>query len=450
MNAVIKSILPDSPASKTIIAQGDILRKINTVVINDVLDYEYYSYDSSLVMELTGSNGKIKLVQLNKPEGADLGIEFENYLMDDERHCANNCIFCFINQLPSGMRKSLYYKDDDVRLSFLQGNYVTLTNLSEKDIERIIRLRISPINISIHTLNPKLRSYMLGNDDGGKGIIFFKALVNAGIKLNCQIVCCPGVNDGWRLSRTIESLIGLGSCINSVSIVPVGLTKYRHGLQELQPFNRVLALKTIRRVEHYGRSCLKKRGSRVFYCADELYIMAGKKLPANDSYEDYPQLENGVGMMRLFITEFESALKRAEKISPVKTKSDCNQTTFSIITGILAYKYLTNLLKMTAEKYDTICCKVYPIRNDFFGDSVTVAGLVTGGDIIKQLEGKDLGEMLLVPQNMLRDTGLSLSETDEDVFLDDVTISELSETLGVPVRVVKPDGAEFLKTLLEQ
>jgi len=403
-----------------------------------------------LVLELAASNGKIKLVWLGKPEGLDLGLEFESYLMDNERHCANKCIFCFIDQLPEGMRETLYYKDDDVRLSFLQGNYVTLTNLSEKDIKRIIKLRISPINISIHTLNPKLRSYMLGGEKGGKAIEYIRALAKAGIKLNCQIVCCPGINDGWRLSRTIENIIRLGSCIKSVSIVPVGLTKHRQGLTELSPFNRVLALQTIRRVEKYGRKCLKNRGSRVFYCADELYMMAGLKLPPDGFYEDYPQLENGVGMMRLFITEFEIAMKSARKVSPEENKTAGNIKTFSIATGALAYKYLTNLLKMITEKYDTISCDVYAIRNDFFGESVTVSGLVTGSDIITQLKGKNLGSKLLIPQNMLRDTGVSKCTDDEDVFLDGVTVSELSKTLGVPVYAVKHDGADLLKAILRQ
>jgi len=433
MNAVVKSIIPNSPASKSKITHGDVLRKINCYQITDVLDYEFYSYDSRLLLELVSPDGRVKLVNLRKPEGADLGIEFDDYLMDERKHCENNCIFCFINQLPGGMRESLYYKDDDIRLSFLQGNYITLTNLSRREIERIIKLRISPINVSIHTLNPKLRSYMLGGEKGGKGIDSFKALAKAGIKLNCQIVCCPGVNDGWRLSRTIEGLIRLGSCINSVSIVPVGLTRHREGLAELRPFNRVTALQTIRRVEHYGKRCLKKRGSRVFFCADELYMLAGLRLPENDHYEDYPQLENGVGMMRLFATEFEIALKR-QKVNPKANKC-------SIVTGALAYKYLTKFLKTVTEKYDKIDCEVFAIQNDFFGESVTVSGLVTGRDILTQLKDKQLGSRLLIPKNMLR--------AGEDVFLDDITVLELTNELGVPVCIVEPDGAELLNAVLD-
>jgi len=436
MNAVIKSIHTKSPVSKSIINPGDVLRRINSNPIHDILDYEYYSYDSSLLLELLSTGGKIKLINLNKQEGEDLGLVFESPLLDDEKHCANKCIFCFIDQLPKGMRKSLYYKDDDVRLSFLQGNYVTLTNLTDNDIERIIKLRISPINISVHTLNPKLRSFMLGGEKGGKGLDALKALAEAGIVLNCQIVCCPGINDGRKLSKTIEGLIRLGSCIKSVSVVPVGLTKHREGLAELHPFNRVLARQTIRRVEQYGKKCLRKRGSRVFFCADELYIMAGLEIPASGYYEDYPQLENGVGMMRLFISEFETALDRQQSEISEQYLPD----KISIATGIHAQKYLTNLLKTARAKYDKIDCRVFAVRNELFGESVTVSGLITGRDIINQLKNKQLGSVLLIPRNMLR--------TGEDIFLDDITVTELSEELGVQVRVVETDGADLLNAIL--
>ena len=437
MNAIIKSITPESPAASTKIVPGDVLRKINNNIIHDVLDYDYYSYDSRLLLELTTQSGKIKLITLYKNEGDDLGLEFETYLMDKERSCSNKCIFCFIDQLPRFMRESLYYKDDDVRLSFLQGNYVTLTNLSSRDIERIIKLRISPINVSVHTLDPKLRSFMLGNEKGGAGIEAIKALARAGITLNCQIVCCPGINDGLELIKTIEGFIGLGSAVNSVSVVPVGLTKHRRGLTELQAFDRALALETVLQVEHYAEKCLKSRGSRVFFCADELYMLSEPDLPSDEFYEDYPQLENGVGMMRLFITEFEEAIRSSEpaferRFEPCKV---------SVATGVLAHRYLTKILNTMTEKYDTINCDVYAVRNEFFGESVTVSGLVTGGDIIAQLKGKDLGAKLLIPQNMLR--------RGEEVFLDDVTVSELSNALKVPIRIVKQDGADLLRAILE-
>jgi len=441
MNAIVKSLSPGSPAAGTIIKPGDVLRKINGIVINDVLDYEFYSYDSCLLLEFAGPAGKIKLVRLQKPEGMDPGIEFETYLMDKERCCANKCIFCFIDQLPRGMRKTLYYKDDDFRLSFLQGNYVTLTNLSDNDIERIIKQRISPVNVSLHTLDPGLRSYMLGRKspkETDRGIKAFQTLIKAGITINCQIVCCPGVNDGWELSKTIEGLITSGTCINSVSIVPVGLTKHRSGLPELQPFDRHLALQTVRQVEHYGKKCLKTRGSRVFYCADELYMMAQLDLPDNDFYEDYPQLENGVGMMRLFITEFEEELKSKSKAGV--PHFEVEPAVYSIVTGALGRQYLTKLSKIITARYDTMVCNVYAVRNEFFGESVTVSGLVTGSDIITQLKDKVQGSKLLIPQNMLR--------SGEETFLDDITVTELSGTLGVPVRIVKQDGADLVHALL--
>ena len=446
----MKSIIPGSPASGTTIKPGDILRKINGAVISDVLDYMYYSCDSRLLIELTGAGGIMKLVRLHKPEGADIGLEFGSFLMDRERSCANKCIFCFIDQLPAGMRETMYYKDDDVRLSLLQGNYVTLTNLSQQDLDRIARLRISPVNVSVHTLDPGLRAYMLGIKDGAGGIKALKALVNAGITLNCQIVCCPEVNDGPELMKTMRGLYTLGSGINSVSVVPVGLTKHRQGLTPLQPFDRARALATVRQVRSFGNMCRRERGSTVFFCADEMYIKAGLTLPPDSYYEDYPQLENGVGMMRLLITEFEEALagdgdresgSKAlsavfEGQKPGDTGTQIHEP-FSVATGTAASKHLTKLLKIATQMYDKISGAVYAVENRFFGDSVTVSGLVTGGDIIDQLRGCDLGSRLLIPQNMLRHG--------EDVFLDDVTVPELSGKLGVPVRVVKQNGADLLR-----
>ncbi|MCL2200626.1 MAG: DUF512 domain-containing protein [Oscillospiraceae bacterium] len=435
MNAIIKSINPKSPAEKTIISPGDVLRKINGEEINDVLDYKYASYDKHLVLELKSPQGKLKLVRIRKDEGVDLGLEFETYLMDKERSCANKCIFCFIDQNPKGMRQTIYYKDDDVRLSFLQGNYITLTNLSPRDIERIIKLRISPINVSMHTMDPKLREYMLGNKNAGAGIETLRELSRAGIMLNCQIVCCPGVNDGAHLQQSIKELMSIGRNINSVSVVPVGLTKHRAGLVELRPVEREDARRIIRIVGHYGNLCVEKFDSRVFFCADELYIKAGYKLPQDEFYEIYPQLENGVGMMRLLITEFEEAMEEMAVES-----GGFENAQFSVATGVAAKRYLTKLLMTAAKKYDRINGTVYGIRNEFYGESVTVAGLVTGGDLIARLKGLSLGSRLLIPRNMLR--------RGEDVFLDDVTVSDVSKALGVPVRVVEQDGADLLEAFL--
>ena len=442
MNAVVKEVLPGSPASKTIIRPGDRLRKINGSLVGDILDYKYLSYDKRLFLELAGPYGRIKLVRLNKPEGADLGLEFDSFLMDKQRSCANKCIFCFIDQLPDGMRETLYYKDDDVRLSFFQGNYVTLTNLSARDIQRLIKLRVSPINVSVHSLDPEIRAYMTGRKNGTAGVEAIKKLANAGITLNCQIVCCPGINDGRELSRCVRDLMDLGGSINSVSIVPVGLTKHRDGLTPLRPFDSELALKTVRSIERFADISMKRRGSRVFFCADELYMKAGLELPPNDYYEDYPQLENGVGMMRLFITEFENEMKRHETLQNceiVQQNDEISQNT--VVTGKAAEKYLSNLLQTSMKKYDKIAWKVKAIRNDFFGESVTVSGLVTGGDIIAQLKGSDPGTKLLIPQNMLR--------SGEDTFLDGVTVGQLSSSLGVAVRVVKQDGADLVNAMLD-
>ena len=436
MKNVVKSIERNSPASSSIILQGDVLCKINGKTIADVLDYQYHSYDSELNLELLGADGKVKLVFITKPEGADLGIEFDSYLMDRERVCENRCIFCFMNQLPHGVRSSLFCKDDDIRLSFLLGNYVTLTNLSSFDVKRIIDYRISPINVSVHTLDPNLRSFMLGNSKGGKSLEILKAFAKSGITLNCQIVCCPDVNDGKELRKTLENFMALGSAINSVSIVPVGLTKYRDKLYPIKPFDRELSQKTIRLVSHFARKCLRERGSRVFFCADELYMMAGRELPQNEFYEDYPQLENGVGMMRLFITEFDEAfLRKNNHISGVERRAE----RVSLITGELAYPFIKNLVDKVAEKCDTIDCEVYSITNDFFGHGITVSGLITGRDILAQLEGKELGSMLLIPQNMLKHG--------EELFLDDVTVTELSDKLGVKVLVVGQNGEDFFNAL---
>ena len=462
MNAVVKSVAPGSPAAKTIIAAGDVLCRINGCAVNDILDYKFLSYDELLLLELDGSDGKKKLVRVRKPAGMDPGLEFNSFLMDKERRCANKCIFCFIDQLPAGMRETLYYKDDDVRLSFFQGNYVTLTNLSQRDIERIARLKVSPINVSVHTLNPKLRAHMLGINNGDAGVDAIKALAESGIEINCQIVCCPGINDGAELSQTMRGLVRLGASVRSVSVVPVGLTRYRQGLPQLRPFNRELALATVRQVEGFSEMCLEKRGSRVFFCADELYIAAGLRFPSHEFYEDYPQLENGVGMMRLFMTEFVEALNNEEcrmknaelgrggasrnaecrmQNAEMGRGADGGKVAFSIVTGFAARKYLTNLLKIFTNKCDKLSAKVYAVRNGFFGDSVTVSGLVTGRDIASQLKGRNLGSILLLPQNMLRDG--------DDVFLDDVTVAELSGMLGVPVRVVRQDGGDLLRAMLE-
>jgi putative radical SAM enzyme (TIGR03279 family) len=428
--AIIREIAVDSIASRTSIAPGDELRRVNGHDIADVLDYRYFSYDKNLFLELTSQSGRVKLVRLKKPEGADIGLEFETYLMDASRSCANRCVFCFIDQLPRGMRETLYYKDDDARLSFLQGNYITLTNMSEREIKRIIDLRISPLNVSVHSTQPEIRAMLLGNKNAGRGIETLKRLADGRITMNCQIVCCPGINDGERLRVSMEDLSKLYPFVGSVSIVPVGLTGHREGLYPLTPYDFALARETIAQVESFSEKCLERYGSRIFFCADELYIKARLKLPPDEFYEGYPQLDNGVGMMRLLITEFDDAIECGDS---------SDGADFSIATGVSAGKFIENLLYTAREKCDTISGKVYRVENTFFGGGVDVSGLVTGGDILRTLSGEALGKRLLIPRNMLR--------RGEDAFLDDVTTLELSRALGVEIRVVGQDGADLLAAM---
>ena len=432
MPSVIQSITPGSPASKTQLRPGDVLLSIDGNPIQDVLDYKFHSYDQRLLIEVRDPVGKTKRVVVRKGEGEDPGLEFETYLMDKARSCANRCVFCFVDQLPPGMRETLYFKDDDARLSFLMGNYITLTNLSEREIQRIIDLRISPINISVHATNPELRCQLLGNRNAGRGLTAMRRFAEAGITMNCQIVCCPGLNDGDELMRSMQDLRDMAPGVNSVSIVPVGLTRYREGLPLLTPFDGESALATVRQVEEYGEICYKKLGTRLFFCSDELYLKAGLPIPEDDYYEDYPQLENGVGMLRLLITEFQDALPDLQT---------ADGQPFSIATGVSAAPFLEKLVYAAHEKCDTIDGRVYPIVNDFFGHTIDVAGLVTGGDILRQLAGKELGSRLLIPLTMLRHG--------EGVFLDGVTVGEITEKLGVPVIPIGQDGGMLARAMFD-
>ena len=426
MESTIKKVKIGSPAHGRKIFPGDRVVRINGHKIFDVLDYKFHSYDSRILLELHGEGGT-RFVRINKNEGEDLGIEFESYLMDKAKSCANRCVFCFVDQLPCGMRSTLYFKDDDARLSFLQGNYITLTNLSEREFKRITELHISPINVSVHAADPELRCLLLGNKNAGKGMEMMRELKEAGIVMNCQIVCCPELNDKEQLKFTMQELAKLYPEVNSVSVVPVGLTKHRDGLYPLKPFDKESAAETIDIVENFGKECLEKHGSQIFFCADELYLKAERELPDDDWYEGYPQLENGVGLIRLLITEFEESYK---EVLP-KFKS------FTVATGVSAAPFIDGLLKLAKELHSEVQGEVIPVLNDFFGHTIDVAGLVTGGDILKQLADKNLGERLLIPRNMLRHG--------EGVFLDDVTIEDLEEKLKVPVRVVEQDGKDLAR-----
>ena len=422
MKHIIKKIENTSPLRRDV-SVGDELLTINGTEIRDVLDYKFHSYDARLTITLRTPDGGEKTVKVRKGEGEDLGIEFETYLMDRARHCANNCVFCFVDQMPKGMRETLYFKDDDARLSFLMGNYITLTNLSHREVQRIIDLRISPVNISVHTTNPELRVKMLKNPKAGESLDAMRRFAEAGITMNCQIVCCPGLNDGAELERSMRDLAAMYPAVHSVSIVPVGLTKYREGLFELTAFTPETAAETLDLVTAFGDECIEKYGSRIFFCSDELYIKAGRELPEDEFFEDYAQLENGVGMLRLQEFEFGCALRCSD---------ECDGVSFSVACGESAAPFLEKLIFKAAEKYDNIKGKVYAIKNDFFGHSIDVSGLITGRDLIAQLKGKDLGERLFITQHMLR--------RDEMDFLDDITLEEASAALGVPIYPVEQDG----------
>ena len=412
---------------------GDKLLSINGHEVEDVLDYRYWSYEPQLTLVFRSADGGEYSVKARKGEGEDLGLDFEEYLMDRPWGCSNRCKFCFIDQLPKGLRKTLYFKDDDARLSFLTGSYITLTNLSERELERICALKISPINVSVHATDGALRAELMGNPKAADIMGPLKRLAAAGIVMDCQIVCCPGWNDRGRLSRTMRDLAGLYPGVNSVSIVPVGLTKHRECLPELTQFDRESAAETIDRVEAYAAECLSKLGSRVFWCSDELYLKAGREVPADEYYEEYSQLENGVGLMRLLETEFMAALRLAEPDEGMGGR-------FTIATGVAAAPLLEKLLQTAHKKCAKIDGRVYAVVNDFFGHTIDVAGLVTGGDLIAQLRGKDLGERVLIPHTMLRHG--------EGVFLDDVTLEEASSALGVPVTPTGGSGGELLDAML--
>ena len=422
MDHIIKSIDPTSPLRHHA-KVGDNLISINGKRVLDVLDYKFYAYDTRLDVLLRRPDGTEYHVPVHKREGGDLGLDFESYLMDKPRSCANNCVFCFIDQLPPGMRKTMYFKDDDARLSFLLGNYITLTNLSQREIQRIIDLHVSPVNISVHTTDPDLRCRMLKNKRAGEIIEVMRRFAEAGITMNCQIVCCPGWNDGAALQRTMEDLADMYPGVHSVSVVPVGLTKYREGLEKLTPFTPEHAGETIDQITAFGDKCLEKYGTRIFWCGDELYLEAGRELPPDEFYEEHTQLENGVGMLRLLETEFRSALRLSDAPDGVP---------FSIATGTAAAPFFEGLLAMAKEKWPQLKGRVYAIENDFFGHSITVAGLVTGQDLIAQLKGRELGERLFVSQNMLRREELD--------FLDDVKLEEAAAALGLPIYPTEADG----------
>lgn len=421
-----------SPAEAAGIRPGDRLVRIDGHLIRDVLDYKFYGYDSHLILELE-RRGQALTLEIFKAEGQDPGLEFETYLMDRQKGCANKCVFCFIDQLPKGMRQSLYFKDDDARLSFLMGNYITLTNLSDADVQRIIRMRLSPLNVSVHTTDPALRKLMLGNPRGGESLRHLYTLAEAGITLKTQIVCCPGLNDGAQLEKTLQDLSALYPVVQSIAVVPVGITRHRQGLHPLVPMDRDKARAVVSVIETRRRCNLAQHGCAIVCGADELYLKADLPLPPPEYYEGYSQLENGVGLMALFEEELRGALLMEKEEIPAP--SPC-----AIVCGKAAQAFMTRMVALVRARCPGLDCPVFGVENDFFGHTVDVTGLVTGCDIINQLKGKVSGRRLLVPAVMLRDG--------QDVFLDDVTPGQIEAALGVDLIRTEVDGGIFLDTIL--
>lgn len=431
MAVTVFGVTPRSKAAKKRIKAGDILLSINGQEIQDVLDYRFHMQNSRLTLEMKTAAGKSRHIRIKKAEGEEIGLEFETYLMDKQRACRNNCIFCFIDQLPKGMRESLYFKDDDSRLSFLFGNYITLTNLTEHEIERIISMHISPINISVHTTDPALRCKMMNNRFAGDCLQILHRFAQAGLQIQCQLVLCPGYNDGEQLQKSMEDLAALYPAVTSVAAVPVGLTKFRDGLTPLRPFTKEESLDTVRRMCEMGDIMLAKYGTRIFYPSDEWFIKAGLSIPDASFYEEFAQLENGVGMIALLTDEFTAALEQVEQ-TPKGSK-------LVIATGKAAAPFLQNLIDEAGKKWDNLSVRVVPVENKFFGENITVAGLLTGQDIVATVKDMEM-EYLLLSQNTLRQQG--------DCFLDDMTPAQMEELLGVPVRFVSDAGDDLVQALL--
>lgn len=432
---VITGVERGSRAYRAGIEVGDKLLTINGNKIKDVLDYRFYLSDTRLEIVIE-RNGEINDTVIRKGEHDDIGLDFETPLMDKKHSCHNKCIFCFIDQLPRGLRETLYFKDDDSRLSFLHGNYVTLTNMSDEDVDRIIKMHISPINISVHTTNPELRCRMMNNKRAGYVLDYIKRLAEAGIKICGQIVLCKGINDGDELTRTMHDLATLHPATVSVSVVPAGMTKYREGLYPLESFTGEDCRRVIEQVEGFADKCLEYYGSRIVFCSDEFYLNAGMPLPNENYYEDYSQIENGVGMITSLGAEFERELEFLDEY-----KRDDRPIKKSVATGEAAYPLIKKMADELVSRVSGLDVEVYKIKNNFFGEKITVAGLLTGKDLYSQLKGRELGEELLIPSVTLRDG--------EDVFLCGMTLEELSASLEVRITPVRAEGAEFIRALLD-
>ena len=460
---IINSIEPGSIAEEMELEPGDALISINGQEIGDVFDYHYLIHDEYLVALFKKANGEEWELEIEKDYDEDLGIEFENGLMDDYKSCQNKCIFCFIDQMPKGMRDTLYFKDDDSRLSFLQGNYVTLTNMKEADLQRIINYKLEPINVSVQTTNPELRCMMLHNRFAGEALKKIDTLYEGGVHMNGQIVLCKGVNDGAELERSISDLVKYLPLMESVSVVPVGLSKYREGLYPLEPFTKEDAIEVLELIHKWQNICMETHGTHFVHASDEWYLLAERPLPEEDNYDGYIQLENGVGMLRLLMDEFEEAMQILEEDIasgdfPKEDLPDTERTHHvTLATGRLAGPFIKELADKCSKSYPNYTIDVVEIRNDFFGEMITVSGLITGQDLKAQLslyakekgeqtaDGLEaakngLGESVLIPCNMLR--------SGEEVFLDDITVTELEEALGVPITIVESSGQDLLNAML--
>lgn len=428
----VSKVLEGSIAWELEIEVGDVLISIDDTPIEDIFDYQFLTEEEELTLLIEKPNGEEWELEIEKDMDEDLGLIFENGLMDEYRSCSNKCIFCFIDQMPPGMRETLYFKDDDSRLSFLQGNYITLTNLKQKDLERIVRYHLSPINVSVHTMNPTLRCEMLHNRFAGKALEKIDYLYENDVVMNGQIVLCKGYNDGKELEFTIKELGKYCPTMQSVSIVPVGLTKYREGLCKLESFTKEDAIAVIDLVERYQKEFYQKYGLHFIHASDEFYILAERQMPEESRYDNYLQLENGVGMIRLLLDETKKALEGLE--------GDDRKREVSIATGKLAAPFLAICIENIHKLFPNVCVHLYPIENRFFGEKITVAGLITGTDLKEQLKDKKLGEALFIPVDMLR--------SEEDVFLDDITITQLQNTLQVPIFRVKSSGQDFVDAMI--
>lgn len=434
-NNVISKVYKDSIADELGIEVGDLLISINGEPIHDIIEYRFLLSDEYLEVEIQKQNREVYIYEIEKDYDDDLGIEFTNPIIDKAKSCRNKCVFCFIDQLPKGMRETLYFKDDDSRLSFLQGNFVTLTNMSEEDINNIIKYRISPINISVHTTNPELRKTMIKNKFAGNLYSIMERLAEAQIQMNCQIVLCPGYNDKEELERTVSDLTKLYPYVNSAAAVPVGITKHREHLPNLEIFNEKTAGETIDQVDKLQKKYLKELGTRFIFLSDEFYIMANRKLLDYDEYEGFIQFENGVGMISKFEREIKDYLENLSEGHKSKIKK------VSIATGHSAYEFMCEMAKCIMEKCPNVQIDVYKIINNFFGDTITVSGLVTATDIIDQLKDKNLGETLYIPRSMLK--------ADEEIFLDNITLENLSDIMGLEVVPCLNEGKDFIDKILK-